>query len=285
MSRLSTLLALGRVSNLPTVWSNALAGVALAGTQGAGTWPVRTALLAAGVLSLFYVAGMWLNDAFDAESDAKERPGRPIPSGEIRRAAVFVVGFCLLGLAVGLGFLLGRGAGLAGLALAAAILLYDGLHKRIAAAPVLMGACRFLAYAFAALSAGGLSGPALAGAAGLLCYVVGLTHAARQEAYDRIESGWPLLVLAIPLILAAWQAAVPLAIMACVGFALWLAWCAWLLVRRRTGDVPRAVVGLIAGISLYDAALIAAHAGAAPAGLAILCFGITLLLQRYVAGT
>ena len=57
---------LGRVSNLPTVWSNVLAAVALAGAGGAFVSPgALFGLLTA--LSLFYVAGMVLNDAFDAE--------------------------------------------------------------------------------------------------------------------------------------------------------------------------------------------------------------------------
>lgn len=65
---------LGRVSNLPTVWSNVLAGAALAGAAGVSP-PALVALMIA--ISLFYVGGMWLNDAFDAEIDARERPERP----------------------------------------------------------------------------------------------------------------------------------------------------------------------------------------------------------------
>jgi hypothetical protein len=34
-------------------------------------------------VSLIYVAGMYLNDAFDRDYDAAERPTRPIPSGEV----------------------------------------------------------------------------------------------------------------------------------------------------------------------------------------------------------
>ena len=48
---LSTALRLGRVSNLPTVWTNVLAGVALSGA--AATGGALAALMVA--LSLFYV--------------------------------------------------------------------------------------------------------------------------------------------------------------------------------------------------------------------------------------
>ena len=79
MSRAHTYLRLGRVSNLPTVWTNVLAGVALSGARA----PAGTAVLLALALSLFYVGGMFLNDAFDREVDTRERPERPIPSGTV----------------------------------------------------------------------------------------------------------------------------------------------------------------------------------------------------------
>src|SRR5690625_3812244 len=81
-------LVLGRVSNLPSVWSNALSGAALAGAGlGSSSWLVL--MLA---LSLFYTGGMYLNDAFDAEVDARERATRPIPMGEIGRGTVYLFG-------------------------------------------------------------------------------------------------------------------------------------------------------------------------------------------------
>ena len=88
----------------------------LAGGAGAGT-----VLAAAVALSLFYVGGMWLNDAFDAEIDARERAGRPIPQGDVDRGTVFAGGFAFLGAGVVAGFALGLRAGAVALALAAAI--------------------------------------------------------------------------------------------------------------------------------------------------------------------
>lgn len=276
-----TALRLGRVSNLPTVWTNALAGAVLAGAAAPG--PVLAAGL---ILTLFYVGGMWLNDAFDAGIDAAERPTRPIPAGEIDRRTVFAVGYGLLALGVLLSLLAGAGAGLAGAALAGAIVLYDWLHKRTVLSPVIMGAARFLSYVLAAAIAGAVTWPALLGGLGLLAWVVGLTYAAKQEAYDRLERAWPLAVLALPLIWAFWQGLAglwPLLIaLALVGVA---AWALRLLFRRARGDVPRAVVTLIAGISLYDAALIAGAGQPALAAVAVAGFGLTLLLQRVVPGT
>src|SRR3954453_21514837 len=92
-----TLLVLGRVSNLPTVWSNCLAGWALAGSVPlTGDFrqmieqPVRLLVLCAGA-SLLYIGGMYLNDAFDADFDRQHRRERPIPSGAIPVAAVWTL--------------------------------------------------------------------------------------------------------------------------------------------------------------------------------------------------
>ena len=274
-----TLLRLGRVSNLPTVWTNAMAGAVLAG--GAPIGPVLGAALA---LSLLYVGGMWLNDAFDAEIDARERAARPIPRGEIRRGTVFAVGFALL--ALGVLAALPVGAGLVALALAGAIVLYDWSHKRTALGPVVMGATRLLAYLLGAAAAGGITGAALLGALGLMAYVVGLTYAAKQEAYDRLERAWPLGVLALPLALAlGWALGSALALALWLGLAAVVALALRWLFRRHRGDVPRAVVTLIAGIALYDAALMAGAGAPGAALLAVGGFGLTLALQRLAPGT
>ena len=278
-----TILRLGRVSNLPTVWTNALAGAALA---GAGGVPLDTVLLAALALTLFYEGGMWLNDAFDAEIDAKLRANRPIPMGEIGRGTVFAGGFAMLGAGTAIAFLLGPEAGGAALALAVAILLYDWLHKRTALSPVIMGATRFLSYTLAALAVGAFAGPPLWGALGLFAWIVGLTYAAKQEAYDRIGAAWPLAALAAPILYALWLGlSSPLAL----AFALALTAVAALalrrLFRRAKGDVPKAVVTMIAGVCLYDAALIASTG---ETGLALLAGGgflATLALQRVASGT
>src|SRR6059058_5699428 len=79
-----TLLDLGRVSNLPTVWSNCLAGWWLGGGRHAEKLP----FLFLGA-ALLYVGGMFLNDAFDAVFDRQYRPERPIPSGHITRSTVW----------------------------------------------------------------------------------------------------------------------------------------------------------------------------------------------------
>ena len=84
---LRTLLVLGRVSNLPTVWSNCLAGWLISGPGSIGAL-----LLLCGGATALYIGGMYLNDAFDADFDRQFRRERPIPSGAISVTAVWRIG-------------------------------------------------------------------------------------------------------------------------------------------------------------------------------------------------
>lgn len=280
---LGTLLRLGRVSNLPTVWTNALAGAVL----GSGGVPdIGAVLMTCLALSFFYEGGMWLNDAFDAEIDAKERVKRPIPSGEIDRLSVFLGGWAMIACGVLVAFAVGGVVSLVALALAVAVVLYDWLHKRTHLSPLLMGAARFLSYVLGGSVAGSMNGMLLVAAAGLFAYVVGLTYAAKQEAHDRIGNAWPLAVLGVPLAVAIHAGLGHFAgLVAATLLALVIAFALHRLFRRAKGDVPVAVVTMIAGISLYDAAIISSAGPPELSFFAIAGFAITLLLQKVASGT
>jgi hypothetical protein len=286
---LAAVLRLGRVSNLPTVWTNALAGIALAGVS---PWQWATLPTTIG-LSLAYVGGMCLNDAFDRVHDARERPTRPIPSGEVDANTAFALGFLLLLAAVAMLLAAASGFGvppagavLAGLALGTAIIGYDWHHKGNPLSPLAMGACRLLAYVAAGLAAAAaLPGALLAAAAVSLGYLIGLTYVAKREIVGQLGALWPLLFLAAPLAYGAARADGPAGWLTLVALAAWIGAALWLLLRRRPGDIPRAIVSLIAGIALLDAMLLAdaGRPGAVP--LAWACFAATLAMQRWISGT
>jgi 4-hydroxybenzoate polyprenyltransferase len=275
---------LGRVSNLPTVWTNVLAGTALAGVHVA---PGRLAALML-AFSLLYVGGMYLNDAFDRDIDARERPERPIPSGRIGAGRVFAIGFSLLGLGVLLQVPVGAWpAWVSGAVLAGVITYYDIDHKTNRLSPLVMALCRVLVYVTAALAvADRLPRAVVGGAAVLLCYLVGLTCVAKQENLSEVRNLWPLAFLAAPFLYTApaiRDGVLPAALY--VAFLAWVAYMVSLVVRREGRDIRGAVVGLIAAISLLDALLIAGTADAGRAAAAIAGFALTLGLQRWVPGT
>ncbi len=287
----SVALRLGRVSNLPTVWTNVLAGIVLSGAA----ITARPAILVLISLSLFYVAGMFLNDAFDREFDRRNRPDRPIPAGEATAAAVFAYGFGLLAcgfallLALGYGTPAGTGwrAPVAGALLAAAIVLYDGWHKGNPVSPLLMGLCRLLVYLIAGLAvAGTLPERLLLAAVVSLCYLIGLTYVAKQESLRRVENLWPLLFLAAPFAYGAPFAAGSAAALVLYLLLLGTVVAALaLLFRSGAPDVPRAIMALIAGISLLDGLFMAGQGHALLAGTAVAAFLLTLAFQRFIAGT
>ena len=219
--RISTAIRLGRVSNLPTVWSNVLAGIVLAGAAAAvADW---IALLLS--FSLFYTGGMYLNDYYDREYDAAAKPDRPIPLGEAPAATVFYAGTAMLTAAVmavcwvslrhGT---LGSGLAAAG-ALALTIVAYDRNHKANPFGPLLMALCRVLIYVGCAAALIGIPAPATLGACVvLLGYLVALTYVAKRGADDRTVA---LLIAGISLLDSAFIAAAGqggLAVLAAVGF-------------------------------------------------------------------
>jgi len=281
----STLLRLGRISNLPTVWTNVIAGIVIA----RGSVNASEAALIALAMSAFYVGGMYLNDFFDRTIDARERPNRPIAAGEIGAGAVSGIGFGLLAIGIALMIPFGLPATVSGIALAGVIVLYDVWHKGNTLGPAIMGLCRALVYLGAGAAVTGHVPLALAiGAFVLAAHTAGISYAAKQESLDTISNLWPMLLLAAPLIAALPSLAngwiVP------VAFALLIAADAaavWLLAKRPVpGSVPRAVSGLIAAISLVDA-LAVAWAGGDPL-LVLACaagYPLTRLFQASIPGT
>jgi 4-hydroxybenzoate polyprenyltransferase len=222
-------LLLARVSNVPTVWSNVLAGIVVAGVEPDTGMYVHMA----GAVTAFYIGGMFLNDAFDAEFDARQRPERPIPAGDVTRGEAFAVGSALLATAL-LWLPRQRATLLLGLVLTAAIVFYDYRHKGVLLAPVVMGVCRGLVYCIAASAVAAVSVAVLLAAAVMTVYVVSLTVIARSAG---AHARWlvPVLIAAISLVDAAvislFAGAGVLALVAGAGFPLTL-----LLQRVVPGD-------------------------------------------------
>lgn len=140
-------------------------------------------LLAASIC--LYWTGMILNDFFDRDVDAQERPGRPIPSGRVSAKTALALALVLNLAGLGIASLVGNNSLLIAAALTATVWLYDGTLKKTPLAPLVMGSCRFFNVMLGASASptGELwCLPQVHVAAGFGIYIVGLTWFARQEA-------------------------------------------------------------------------------------------------------
>lgn len=287
MTNLQPWARLVRLPNLPTAMAD-IALAALATDSLPQRWPGFVLLLLCS--SCLYLSGMVWNDFFDVEQDRRERPDRPIPSGQISRRAAGLLASGLMVTGVVLAYLAGsisRDESTSGqlpllfaLLLVAAILLYDGWWKRTVLGPVSMGLCRFLNVMLGVSLTGTLAwplGPHLALVVGL--YIVGVTWFARTEAGTSQQTA---LVSAAGVMLLSLLLALPVPVhrpvdtasilfpYLLVGLAFWLGWAIWRAVQHPTAEnvqsgVKRSLIGLI----LLDTVLATATAGT---------FGLILLL-------
>jgi 4-hydroxybenzoate polyprenyltransferase len=280
-----------RVPNLPTVPGEAVAGAALAAGPTAAFAPA--AAWAAVSATALYAGGLLLNDWADAQIDAAERPARPIPSGRVTRRAVLAAAAVALTAGVACAVAAGPLPALLSAVLAAAIVLYDLLLKRGAAAgPAVLGLCRAGALLMGAAAVpGGLAVPAVAAAAGAeAAYVAALSVIAAGEmraAAAGAAQFLPALAAAAGAIAvgaaAGWRPFLfaPLAVI-----AVWHA--AECGVRLRGAPPARraaAVGALIRGTLLLQAAWCAAAGHLAPAVALLFLYPVSLLLGRRFSGS
>ena len=289
---LRALLRLGRIPNVFTAVANVVAGAVLA--RG-GALAARDLMLC-GASACLYLAGMVLNDFFDRDIDAAERPDRPIPSGEVSPVTALVIGVSLLAAGVWLAAWISEVSAAVAAALACAILLYDGGLKGGPIGPLAMGTCRFLNVGLGLLVAGAAPpaswmwiAPVTMGA-----YTVALTALARDEVIGTSRAAARQAVLAIAGILVG--ALVALAALSparhlggfllLVPFAAVVAWQARAAFGPLAGEpspprVGRAIGGGILMMPAIDASMVAAGGWPVMALLVLALALPALLLKRW----
>ena len=179
-----------RLLRLPTVFTavaDIFCGYFLTRKLSIETLPQETSLwLLLGASAGLYLAGMVLNDVFDAKLDAEERPERPIPSGAIRLHHAQIFGGILMAAGLTCAVLAGIVPLQIAVLIAACVLLYDAFAKSTWAGPVVMGSCRGLNILLGASLAGdqflSWNTSHVTAATGLLVYITGVTVFARNEA-------------------------------------------------------------------------------------------------------
>lgn len=290
-----------RIPNVFTAFADILLGTLAAGTLLAR--PVGSAflLLASGCL---YCGGMVWNDVFDRDTDRRERPFRPIPSGRVPLATAQRLGFVLvLG---GLSFACAAGwdgaefhwlpAQIAG-ALVVAIVLYDAWLKRTPVGPIAMASCRFLNVLLGLSLADASVMPwkvrlHLAAVVGL--YIVGVTWFARNEAgrsnkhhlrgAAAVMLAALFLALAVPIHRADGTVTLVFPyLLVAFGFVIGLP-VAQVLAKPEPSNVQAAVKRCIMGLVILDAILATAFVG--PAGLLIILLLVpAMLVGKWVYST
>jgi hypothetical protein len=275
------LLTLGRVSNLPTIWSNCLAAWWL----GGGGELISLLVVCLGI-SCLYIGGMFLNDAFDVEFDQSNRRERPIPSGQISLPEVWRWGFGWLAVGTVLLVPLGGGTAVLALLLIGAIVVYDAIHKLVAFAPLLMALCRILVYLVAASAAtDGVTGLALWSGLAMGAYIAGLSGFAVHESAKRGVPWWPAVFLFCPIFLALmvnsgdWRLR---GILFSLLAGVWIVRCLQRAFRPYSPNVSSAIAGLLAGIVLIDLLALAGGGNAWIAVAFLLLFGLALMGQRFI---
>lgn len=279
--RLRTALELVRVPNVFTAPADVLMGIAVG---GAPFRPGFLLLLLASACA--YMGGMALNDFFDAALDARERPGRPIPSGRMSRRSAGTAGGVLLGACLALALPVGLVAFAVAGALVASILLYDGALKATPLGPPVMGACRFF-NALLGASTGTLDAGSVAPALLLFLYVLVLTLVSRFEVVGartmvprRGAVGLGAVIAAAVGCAVAIGRAPALGIVAAVLLVAWLAPA--FVAAMRQASPPHIIACIkttVLGIILFDAIF----AGAARGG-AWLVATLALFVPAWVLG-
>lgn len=308
-----TLLAgfrLVRLPNLATAAADSWAGAIVA----AGAVPGPFSLLALGAVSaLIYAFGCVLNDLFDRDLDARERPERPLPSGAIGVEAAAVLAFGLGAAAFLLAFTLGPAVAIIAGALLVLVFAYDfRLKHQPLAGPLAMGGCRALNLVLGmAPFVRGIGWTWLFPGV-TLAYVAALTVISRYEVAGTetarggdprvpapLRLGTPAIAAALlpPTLVLAAALSVPALLMATgrIGPAGWVFLGPMLvlvgaplgraLVSGDPGRVRSAVKWMVLGISLLDATYAAAGAGLGAGLLVAATLPTAVLAARRIAVT
>ena len=194
MGKLRQYLLLVRLPNVFTTPSNILVGyLATTPPAEANGFHLAALMVSSGLL---YIAGIVLNDYFDVEVDRRERPSRPLPSGNISKERAMSIALIALAAANAIALAVSPASLAVSAALTAAIIAYDYRLKRSPAGPFAMGSTRFLNVILgaspalsAAVASGGRAVPvpgiwaaAIFAATSLFVYIIAIMILSKKEA-------------------------------------------------------------------------------------------------------
>jgi len=267
--RIKEYLLLIRLPNVFTTPSNILVGyfAAIGVTAASGLELIALIVSSASL----YVAGIVLNDYFDIEIDKRERPFRPLPSGNIPKNHALAIAVIALIIANAITFLVNPTSLVVSIALSLTIIAYDFRLKHYPSGLFAMGGARFLNVVLGA-------SPALLyldnhsyavlgiASASLFVFVMSITILSKREV-DSERSDWGIpLVMVVGVILAV----------ASAGLLLHLNWAFLLILLIFAGvmvgtfkqhltnhqaSVQKAVRNMVLSIIVLDSVFVAGTAG------------------------
>ena len=291
--RLKEYLLLIRLPNVFTAPSNILTGYFAAVTVAEANSVHLIALMVSS--GLLYIGGIVLNDYFDVEIDKRERPFRPLPSGNISKRHALAIAMIAMLIANTIALVLGPISVAVSLVLTFARIVYDYRLKHGFSGPFAMGSARFLNVIFGAspvlLYLNNHSYAILGtAAASLFLYIVAITLLSKKEAgNERPNSTTAFLMvfgiisgvttLGLLLLQLQWAFLLNLSIFAAVMIVTFKQH-----LTKELPSVQKAVRNMVISVIILDSVFVSGTAGL-PYGLATLLLivpAVVLAKKLYV---
>jgi 4-hydroxybenzoate polyprenyltransferase len=277
--RLKEYLLLIRLPNVFTTPSNILAGYFAAVTVAEADIAHLIALMISS--GLLYIGGIVLNDYFDVEIDKRERPSRPLPSGNISKRHALAIAMVALLIANTIALVVGPISLAVSLALTFTIIAYDYRLKHGLLGPFAMAGARFLNVILGA-------SPVLlyinnhsyaivgAAAASLFLYIVVITILSKKEAGNERPNSTmaSLMVFGVISVVAALGLVLQLQLAFLLNLSIFAAVMIVTFKQHLWKELPsvqKAVRNMVISIIIIDSVFVTGTAGL-PYGL------VTLLL-------
>ena len=292
-------LRLVRFPNVFTAIADVLAAFTIMHLAGPAPFPYATMACLALASGALYLSGMAFNDFADRAEDARVRPNRPIPSGQVSLAGALVCGVALMLGGIALAAVSGPSLPWA-LALAVSILAYDFATKHVTVlGPITLGFCRFFNVLLGSVAAasvviddlrdGGILNKPIAMALTVGIYAAGLTaFSAQEETGKQIRSiviGWFFCGAALliggftGISLTGWIVLGPLALLLILRTVD--------LARTGTPGAARNLVRTgVMGVCAVDAGLVLSFAGPRAWPVAVACLALlvpTIAMAKWLA--
>ncbi len=288
-----------RAANLPTVWSNVVLGVGLSGLSisNVPTLPFLSALIGT---SSIYLAGMAMNDGFDAAFDRACGSARAVAAGRITPRWACAIGLALLlfGFAcVIFGGMMNATTCqspywvLAAAGLSMTVVTYNLVHRWSGwLSAALMAICRICVPLLTALLiTDHVSAAVWMACAAIGSWTIGVTLIGRGErgGEPRIGGGlWWMMAAALMAVPLIWLSKSGRLDAAAGGLLITLvAWIPAIARRCRSNDRPGAVCWAIAGFGILDGGLLLAGGQLAWASVCMVLAALTLGAQRVGRGS